>query len=97
MLTPSLATLKAGKNEYQRFDSLQTLMLATLSTTVTANDTALLRQIRIADDSVLTYRVMYDKAADQYNQYLREHKKGLASQTGKTFDEMRKPVFRLVE
>lgn len=96
-LTPSAQSLRARKADYQVFDSLQTLMLNALVSGQEANDTALVRQIRIADDSVLTYRLFYDKAADRYNQYLTEHKKGLARQTGKTYEELRKPLFRLME
>lgn len=94
-ITPTHQTLKANKISYQAFDSLQTLMLAALAQNIEVIDTALVSQIRAADDSVLVYRVLYDQAAEKYNAYLEQHKKGLARQTGKTYEELVKPTFTL--
>lgn len=96
-LTPTHESLKTNKETYQAFDSLQTIMLNQLLQNTDNIDTAVVHQIRAADDSVLTYRLLYDQAADQYNTYLDQHKKGLARKTGKTYEELRKPIFRLVE
>ncbi len=94
-MTPNPQSLKNEKSSYQAFDSLQTVMLTELAQVTDGLGAELVQQIRAADDSVLTYRVFYDQAADRYNAYLEEHKKGLAKQTGKVYEELRKPTFTL--
>ena len=52
-----------------------------------------LEEIKAADDSVLIFRFMYDKAAEQYNEYLNANRKAIEKDAGGKQDPL--PLFRL--